>query len=200
MKKEDFIKIGVDSMLAEKCAAASAEELRGFVTRTRFNEISDRYRLLEQKISENGDAAEKLQKYLERIEKLKAEISDLKRENAEMSEAHAAEIHRFKVNAAVDRALANAGAKNLTAVKALIKGLDNAKLDRNGNVVGLDEQITELKISDDYLFFSEKSSGFTIRGAIPGESGDDVPPADLSKLTYTQLAAYLEKNPNAKLF
>lgn len=200
MKKEDFLKLGADAALAEKCAAASAEELRGFIPKTRFDEVNGERKLLEQRLSENEDATQKLQSFSETIEKLKAEIKALKRENAEMTEAHAAELYRFKVSAAADRALASAGAKNLTAVKALIKGLDNARLDRNGCVAGLDEQIEALKSSDGYLFFSEKSSKPTVRGAVPGESGDDVPTADISGLTYTQLAAYLEKNPDAKLF
>lgn len=39
MKKEDFIALGISDELAEKAAAASVEELKGFVPRTRLNEV-----------------------------------------------------------------------------------------------------------------------------------------------------------------
>lgn len=37
-KKEEFVKLGLDEETAAKCEAASAEELKGFIPKARFDE------------------------------------------------------------------------------------------------------------------------------------------------------------------
>ena len=41
MKKEDFVKLGMDEELAAKCEAASLEELKGFIPKSRFDEVNN---------------------------------------------------------------------------------------------------------------------------------------------------------------
>jgi superfamily II DNA helicase RecQ len=40
MKKEDFVKLGIDEELAKKCESASLEELKGFIPKARFDEVN----------------------------------------------------------------------------------------------------------------------------------------------------------------
>ena len=131
------------------------------------------------------------------IEQLKAQIRGLKAELRAKDE----EIRKIRVNAAVDAALMAAGAKNIIAVKALITGLDEMELMEDDSVKGLAEQINALKKSDGYLF-EQRGGKLTMRGAKPGESGydgiDGV--ADVTKMTYSQLAEFIKKNPSAKVF
>ena len=42
MKKEEFVALGISEELAKKAADASAEELKGFVPKTRFDEVDRR--------------------------------------------------------------------------------------------------------------------------------------------------------------
>ena len=108
---------------------------------------------------------------------------------------HEAQIKALKLENAVNTALICAGAKNKKAVRAMLE-LDNAELDENGNVKGLDEQIKALKKSDGYMF--EERTKFT--GVVPGESRDGLPGGkNVKDMTYTELAAYLENNPNAEI-
>ncbi len=142
------------------------------------------------KLSEkSGENAE------ETVGSLKRQISELQAE----LKAKDSEIRRVKVNAAVDAALIAAGARNVTAVKALITGLDKAELAEDGSVKGLEEKISAVKASDGYLF---EQRGVIIRGAKPGESGSDGIDGniDFSKMTYSQMADYIKKNPSAKVF
>ena len=202
MKKDDFLKLGLDDAAAVRCASASAEELKGFIPKSRFDEVNSEKKLLEQNRRESDAALEKLNKYADEVKTLKTQIVSLKQENQKLVETHTAEIHAFKVNAAVDAALVAARAKNLTAVKALLNVPASAKLDKNGNVIGLSEQIDSIKLSDGYLFFSDKPfPQCVIKGAVPGESGNEFADekADLSRLTYSQLAAYLERNPHTNI-
>ncbi|MDE7231046.1 MAG: phage scaffolding protein [Oscillospiraceae bacterium] len=131
------------------------------------------------------------------VEFLKKQITELL---AELKEKDG-EIRKVKVNAAVDAALIAAGAKNVVAVKALITGLDEAELSEDGSVKGLEEKISAVKASDGYLF-EQRGGKVTMRGAKPGESGSEGIDgnADISKMTYSQLADYIRKNPDAKIF
>ena len=131
------------------------------------------------------------------VESLKAQIRELKAELRAKDE----EIRRIKVNAAVDAALLAAGAKNIIAVKALIERIDEMELLKDGSVRGLADKIDALRKSDGYLF-EQRGGKVTIRGAKPGESGYDgiENMADISKMTYSQLAEFIKKNPFAKVF
>ena len=134
------------------------------------------------------------------VEQLKAQIRELKAELKAKDE----EIRGIRINAAVDAALTAAGAKNIVAVKALITGLDEMELSEDGSVKGLAEKIDAIKKSDGYLF-EQRGGKVTIRGAKPGESGNDGiagidNAADISKMTYSQMAEFIKKNPSAKIF
>ncbi len=129
------------------------------------------------------------------VEFLKRQILDLRAQIKEKDD----EIRKVKVNAVVDAALLAAGAKNVTAAKALISGIDEMEISEDGSVKGLAEKINSIKVSDGYLF--EQRGKFTMRGAKPGESGSDgIGGVDVSKMTYSQLADYIKKNPTAKVF
>ncbi|MGQ5708820.1 phage scaffolding protein [Lactobacillus sp. PSON] len=61
------------------------------------------------------------------------------------------ELNQTKLNNAVDRKLSANNVRNVKAVKALLN-MDSVKLDDNGNLSGLDDQIKTIKQSDSYLF------------------------------------------------
>lgn len=130
-------------------------------------------------------------------EQLKAQVRKLEAELRAKDE----ELRRVRVNACVDAALMAAGAKNIIAVKALITGLDEMELMEDGSVKGLAEAIGAIRKSDGYLF-EQRGSKVTMRGAKPGESGYDgiEGAADVTKMTYSQLAEFIKKNPSAKVF
>ena len=79
------------------------------------------------------------------VEAMKKQIEDLQKANKDAADAHAAEVKQLKVNAAIESALVGAKAKNTTAVKALLKDLDEAELQEDGTIKGLTEQIKALK-------------------------------------------------------
>ncbi len=107
-----------------------------------------------------------------------------------------AEIKSLKIDTAVELALSAAKAKNVKAVKALLD-LDKAELDADGTVKGLADQIKKLTEAPDSNFLFETGrAGF--KGFKPGESsGPNNQPPDYSKMTYDELAAYMENNPDA---
>lgn len=135
------------------------------------------------------------------VEAMKQQIATLQADNKAKDDAHAAEIKQLKIDAAIEAALTGAKAKNNTAVKALLKDLDKAELGEDGTIKGLAEQIEALQKSDAYLFDTTTTKKTQVKGAKPGESGneDGDHDVDTSKMTYTELAAYLAEHPDAKI-
>lgn len=134
------------------------------------------------------------------------EIKNLQTENATAKANHESELNQLKIDFAVEKALTGAKAKNIKAVKALLE-LDDAKLDKDGNVKGLAEQIEKLTSGDDtkFLFEAQKQTKQqqNFKGFQPGASGEQKPgegeKVDFSKMSYDELTAYMEANPDAQI-
>lgn len=153
-------------------------------------QVSDRDKQLETLKASAGDD-----------EDLQKQIADLQADNAKAKETHESEITQLKVDFAVEKALTGAKAKNIKAVKALLD-LEDAKLDKEGNVKGLSEQIEKLTTADDTKFlFDTSQQPPTFKGFQPGVSAQQKPGTgvDTSKMNYDELCAYLAENPDAKL-
>lgn len=182
---QDIGKAKGDSEKIQKdldAANAEVESLKG--------QISDRDKQLETLKNSTGE-----------VEAMKQQIATLQADNKAKDDAHAAEIKQLKIDAAIDSALTGAKAKNNTAVKALLKDLDKAELADDGTIKGLAEQIEALQKSDAYLFDTTTKKKTQVKGAKPGESGNDDGDheVDTSKMTYSELAAYMAEHPDAEI-
>lgn len=197
MKKEEFVKLGIDEETAKKLETASLEELKGYIPKTRFDEINDEKKRLQDDLKDRDKQLETLKNSTGDVEAMKKQIETLQADNKAKDEKHQAEIKQLKIDNAVETALGEAKAKNKIAVKALLKDLDKAELGEDGLIKGLADQIKALQKSDSYLF--EQTSTRKVKGAEPGESGDGEQGVDTSKMTYTEMVAYLAENPDAKI-
>ena len=176
----------------ENAKSVSAVEIKNLETEVSGlkTQVSDRDKQLETLKATAGDN-----------EALKTQIADLQAENTKTKEAHESEMTQLKVDFAVERALTGASAKNIKAVKALLN-LTDAKLDKEGNVKGLQEQIDKLVADEGTKFlFNVQQNQQQFKGFQPGASSEQKPDAgvDTSKMNYDELCAYLEANPNATL-
>lgn len=127
-------------------------------------------------------------------EELKALVEELRAKISAMESEHSAELSRLKLECAVERELLAAGARNVKAARALIELPKNAAVGKDGDVPGLREAVAAAKLDAPYLF---GGAGVEITGALPAESGADMP--DFSKMTYSQVSDFLEKNPGFDL-
>ena len=174
MKKEDFVKLGIEEELAKKCESAVAEMLKGYIPKTRFDEVNTAKNSAEALIKERDKQLEDLKKSTGDSEALKKQIETLQNENKAQVEKHQAEIKQMKIDNAVESALIGAKAKNSLAVKALLKDLDKAELLEDGTIKGLAEQLDAIQKSDSYLF-EAKEIKKQFKGATIGETGDMTP-------------------------
>lgn len=194
MNKEDLIAMG----LTEEQAKKVMDSLDGnFVTKTRFNEVNEENKTLKKSVADRDKQLEDLKKSSGDNAELKKQIETLQQQNADQKKAHDAEMAQLKLDNAVDAALTAAGAKNPKAVKACID-MTKVKLGEDGKLTGWDEQLTAVQKSDSYLFAEKQQQNF--KGFQPGASGKVKPGTnvDMSKMTYEELAEYIESNPDAE--
>lgn len=200
MKKEDLIAMG----LTEEQAKKVMDSLDGnFVTKTRFNEVNEvneENKTLKQSVADRDKQLEDLKKSSGDNAELKKQIETLQQQNAEQQKAHEAELKQLKLDNAIDTALTAAGAKNVKAVKPFID-TTKIKLGEDGKLTGLDEQLKEVQKTEGYLFAEKQQKQQTFKGFQPGASGEVKPgtEVDTSKMTYSELAAYMAANPDVKI-
>ena len=196
MKKAEFVVLGISEELAAKAEKASLEELKGYVEKSKHDEAVEESKTLKAQAAERDKQLETLKASAGDNEELKKQIETMKQLNADQEKAHKAELAQLRLDNAMDAALAAAGAKNCKAVKALLD-VSKVKLGEDGRLAGWDEQIKAIQKTDAYLFNTKQQNRF--KGFQPGASGDDKPgtDVDMSKMTYEELAAYMESNPDA---
>lgn len=197
MKKAELVALGISEELAAKAEKASLEELKGYVEKSVHDEIMEENKTLKKSVHDRDKQLDELKGAAGDNADLKKQIEDLQKKNAEQEKAHRAELAQLKLDSAIDAALTAAGAKNTKAVRALLD-TTKVKMGEDGKLTGWDEQLAAVKKSDAYLF-AEKQKG-TFKGFQPGASGDVKPgtKVDMSKMTYEELAAYIENNPDAE--
>ena len=190
---DSVMKINGDDI--ENAKGTASTEIKNLQTEVEGlkTQVGDRDKQLETLKASAGDNAD-----------LKKKIEELQTENATAKASHESELNQLKIDFAVEKALTGAKAKNIKAVKALLE-LGEAKLDKDGNVKGLDEQIEKLRSGDDtkFLFEAQKQQKQqqNFKGFQPGASAQQKPGAevDTSKMNYDELCAYLAENPDANL-
>lgn len=194
MTKEQLIALGASEELATKIAEESVKELAGYVEKSKYSEVETAKKQLE-------EGNKTLTKQLEEIKKsagdnaeLKKQIEDMQTVNKNKEKEYADSIAKLKLDNAVDIALMGAGSKNNKAVKALLN-LEKAVIGEDGKVVGLKEQLDNLRKAEDSSFLFEVTPKF--KGVNPaGNKGGEV---DFKSMTYSQMEKYLAENPGAKI-
>lgn len=199
MKKEEFTALGISEELAAKAEKASLKELEGYISKEQFDTVSAENKNLKQSVSDRDKQLDTLKKASGDNEDLKKQIETMKQQNREQEEAHKAEIAQIRLDNAIDAALTAAGAKNIKAVKALLD-VSKVKLGDDGKPTELEDQLKAVQKSDAYLF-EDKQSSRKFKGFQPGASGDTRPDTnvDMSKMSYEELTAYMESNPEEQV-
>lgn len=196
MRKEDLIAMGLTEEQAKKVMGAIDGD---FVTKARFNEVNEENKTLKTSVADRDKQLETLKASAGDNEELKKQIIDLQKQNADQKKAHEEEMTQLRLDNAIDAALTAAGAKNAKTVKALID-MTKVKLGEDEKLSGWDDQLKAVQKSDGYLFEAKQQGKQTFKGFQPGASGEVKPgtEVDMSKMTYEELANYIENNPDAE--
>lgn len=211
-----WLKEIIGEAYTEEMDAAACQAIgKDFVARADFNAKNTRVKELEAQVGQLEEAAKGHAKQLEELKKSAGDNEELTRKIGELEQQAKAdranyekELAAVRLSSAVDAELTAAGAKNTVAVKAVLADyLKDAKI-VDGKVVAkvgdesstLAAKVEALKkdASTDFLFGSAPK----YEGWKPGESSDGRKPGEgkkPSEMSYSELAAYLAENPDAKL-
>ena len=146
---------------------------KGFVSKADFNAVKTQQKKLEDDLKTRDTQLEELKKATGTADELTAQIAALQEQNRKDKQAHEAEVARIRLDAAVDKALTESGARNNIAVKALLAAfLRDAKVGEDGSVKGLAAEIETLAKGESTSFLFDNTKGAVIKGMKPGEAGD----------------------------
>lgn len=164
---------------------------------------------LEEAAKGHAKQLEELKKSAGDNEELTRKIGELEQQNKADKAAYEKELATIRLTAAVDAELTAAGAKNNTAVRALLADyLKDAKIEDgkvvakvNNESITLAAKIEAMKkdANTDFLF---GSTGAKLTGWKPGDPDTGRKPGEgkkPSEMSYSELAAFLAENPDAKL-
>lgn len=156
--------------------AVSAEIGKNFVAKADFNAKNEALKTAESVISERDKQLEALKGTEGLTEDLKKQIADLQTANKKNKADYEEKLEAMRLDAAVERALAAAGAKNNTAVKALLADfLKSAKTAEDGTVKGLNEAVDGLVKDESTAFLFDTKSTPQFSGMKPGDPGGQEP-------------------------
>ena len=171
MNKEGLLKLGLSEEQTEKVLSVNAEQLKGFIPKSRFDEVNNTKKQLEKDLKDRDVQLENLKNSSGDVETMKQTIENLQRDNKVAKDNFEAELAKFKLESAIDTTLLGSNVINTRAVKALLD-MDKIKLD--GDVlIGINEQIEALKNAEDskmlFKVTETKQKEPNFSGVKPGE-------------------------------
>ena len=187
---------------------AIMDKIAELVKTGKVKELETQVTQLNEGIKTRDKQLEDLKKSAGDNEELTKQIETLTQQNKDAKANYDKELAKVKLMAAVDAELTAAGSKNNTAVRAVLaEFLEGAKIvdgkvtaTVGGETITLANKVEALKkdAATDFMF----GTAAKYEGWKPGDGADGSKPGSnkkLSEMSYSELADYLAKNPDAKL-
>ena len=147
MKREFLTGLGIAEDVIDKIMAENGKDIEA--TKAKYAD----YDALKTQLSEANGKIEEFGKL--DFDGVKKMADDYKAKFEEAQAESKKQIEAMQFNHALENALSGAKAKNVKAVRALLE-TDKLKLNKDGSLTGLTEQLDKLKSENDYLFEAEK--------------------------------------------
>lgn len=191
MKKEDLVKLGLDEATAQKVAAASEEELKGFVPKVQLDEAMEAKKTLDSQIKDRDKQLETLKKSTGDAAELQKKIEELQTANKTAKTDYETKLKDVQLTNAIKLAVA-ADAQDVDLVAGLF---DKSKLilGDDGKITGLDDQLKTLKESKAFLFKQGKPPAYNPNGGDGGNPAQN--PFKKETFNLTEQGKLLKENP-----
>lgn len=198
MRKEELLKLGLDEATAQKVAEASAEELKSFIPKSRFDEVNTSKNDYEKQVKDFQKQVDDLTKSAKSTEELQTNMKKLQEDFKIKETEYQAKLKDTALNSAIKLSLS--GKVHDADVVSMLIDKKTIEVDDKGNITkGLDEQLKTLKESKSFLFVPEKKEepkpnpyGFLPR---VGGGNDQQPPKDQKPTSiYDMVGQYYSQN------
>ena len=147
MKREFLTGLGVAEDVIDKIMAENGKDIEA--AKAKYAD----YDALKTQLAEANGKIEEFGKL--DFDGVKKMADDYKAKFEEAQAESKKQIEAMQFNHALENALSGAKAKSIKAVRALLE-TDKLKLNKDGSLTGLTEQLDKLKSENDYLFEAEK--------------------------------------------
>lgn len=191
MERKDLTELGIEAEAVDKIMEMYGKDVNPI--KQENESLKAEVKSFKEQVADRDNQLDEIKTKVGDAEALNATIDSLKQANKDKDEAHQNLVNKVKLDYEIKLALNEAGAKNERAVKALID-LDTVKINEDGQLIGLNEQLTNLKSTDDYLFNgpinpenkdiknnTEKPPNNLNPGGQQGNGGKDPDPSELGK-------------------
>lgn len=150
---------------------------------------------LKQQIEDRDKQLEDLSKKAKGNEELSEELNRLKEENQKTADEWKQKLEQQQKSFAIQSALRDANAHDPDLVQ---KAIDTDAISfKDGKLIGIDEQLNELKENKSFLFKQEEPAGLKGRQPhINNEPPKGVTRDDLNKMTYKERVQFKQENPD----
>ncbi len=151
MKREQFINLGFTEDMARKVMDILREERKGFIPKSRFDQVNDIKKELEKRLAiQEAQIAElnNIRFHNQEFEKIVKELWNI---NAAVKAEQEAKLRDILIRSAIRSKLVH-----VKYAELLISRFDKSRLTiaSDGTVSGIDEQLEEMKASYEWLFLT----------------------------------------------
>lgn len=141
-----------------------------YIPRARFDQINEQAREYKKQVGERDTQLSKLKDEYKDVEGLKDKVAKLEADNTKQKTDYEAKLNQITFDNAVGAALNAYNVKDAKLIKGLLQS-DKLKVDGD-SVIGLKEQMEEIKKNYEYLFEKEVNSGKFNTGGAGGGKDD----------------------------
>ncbi|GAA4827969.1 phage scaffolding protein [Paenibacillus vulneris] len=157
MNKEQFLALGLTEEQATKAAAASQDELKSYIPKTRFDEVNEAKKQAEDSLRDRDKQLEDLKKTAGDSAVLQEQITKLQADNKAASDKYEADMKELRLGTAIKLSLS--GQVHDPDIVTSLLDKTKIELDDSGAVkAGLEDQLKALRESKAFLF-AEKQDG-----------------------------------------
>lgn len=162
MKKEELIEKGLSDEHAQAVIDIYTEEMKGYIPKTRFDEVNNTKKELESQITDRDKQLKDLKGKVGDNEQLKTEIEKLQNENKQTKADYESKMLQLEKTSAVKEMLKDAKYPDL-----LLKEFDLEKIQKNsdGTFTGITEQLEAKKQAFPDMFIAK------VTGTTPKNNG-----------------------------
>lgn len=167
--------------------------------KAKLNDLTAERDGLKTQLTDYANKLDEAQKSAENGSELAKQLEELKKSSEQAKTDYENNLKQTKLGYEIDNALVKAGALNTKATKALVD-LDKVSFDDKGQLIGLNEQLENVKADNAFLFKNEapqeekKPAVNITAGGNPSSNVTSVP--DVNKMTYKERLQFKQSDPD----